>query len=47
MTAQKKLTVRILPELSCKIDKIAKKKGVSKNALIVQALWELVGGVKK
>lgn len=41
MTAQKKLTVRILPELHKKLTELAKQKGISKNALIVQALWNL------
>lgn len=41
MNKQVRFTIRLTEELNAKLDKIAKQKGISKNALIVQALWNL------
>lgn len=39
---KEKLTVRMPPELSHILNEKAKRLGYTKNALIVQALWEYV-----
>lgn len=36
-----RFTIRLTTELNLVLEKIAQKKGLSKNAVIVQALWEL------
>ena len=42
MDKQVRSTIRITAELNSKLESLAKQKGVSKNALIVQVLWKLV-----
>lgn len=42
MVQRKITTLRLVDELDVLINNAAKKKGVSKNALIIEALWQYV-----
>ncbi|MHC5249817.1 ribbon-helix-helix domain-containing protein [Enterococcus sp. HY326] len=42
MIQRKITTLRLVDELDVLVNKAAKKKGVSKNALIIEALWQYI-----
>ncbi|MDI0267897.1 hypothetical protein QIW52_18045 [Clostridioides difficile] len=42
-----RMTIRLVPKLNQDVQNIAKKRGKSKNSIIVDACWEFVEKIKK